>query len=155
MGGDHHSVVTANVHAYFNLLLATGNVGSFGSGADIFRGHCNVQGATDIGLDITTLPLYYGLVEGGWKHWARVWEVEYDWLQSRFDEVPAIGGRKPRSRKENMETPGITSTRWFDAVNLPEDQIDQRTAIKAMMGFGHGGNTVTGIPEAVAGLSTL
>jgi len=46
-------------------------------------------GRDDIGLDITTLPLYYGLVEGAWKHWARVWEVDYDYLQSRFDEVPA------------------------------------------------------------------
>src|SRR5438067_6018948 len=155
MGGTQHSVGTANVRAYCTLLLATGNVGAYGTGANIFRGHCNVQGATDIGLDITTLPLYYGLVEGAWKHWARVWEVDYEWLQSRFDEVPEKAGRKPRSRKENMETPGITSTRWFDAVNLPEDQIDQRTAIKAMMVFGHGGNTVTRIPEAVTGMSKL
>src|SRR5256714_1194193 len=155
MGGTQHSVGTANVRAYCDLLLATGNVGTFGGGANIFRGHCNVQGATDLGLDITTLPLYYGLVEGAWKHWARVWEVDYEWLQSRFDEVPEKAGRKPRSRKENMETPGITSTRWFDAVNLPEDQIDQRTAIKAMLVFGHGGNTVTRIPEAVTGMSKL
>ncbi|WP_421021008.1 hypothetical protein, partial [Klebsiella pneumoniae] len=72
MGGTQHTVGTANVRAYCNLLLATGNVGSYGTGANIFRGHCNVQGATDIGLDITSLPLYYGLVEGAWKHWARV-----------------------------------------------------------------------------------
>jgi formate dehydrogenase major subunit len=155
MGATQHTVGTANVRAFCILCLATGNVGKPGTGANIFRGHTNVQGATDLGLDITTLPLYYGLVEGAWKHWARVWEVEYDWLQSRFDEVPAIAGRKPRSRKENMETPGITSTRWFDAVNLPEDQIDQRTAIKAMMVFGHGGNTVTRIPEAVRGMNKL
>ena len=155
MGATQHTVGTANVRAFCILCLATGNVGAPGTGANIFRGHTNVQGATDLGLDITTLPLYYGLVEGAWKHWARVWEVEYDWLQSRFDEVPAIAGRKPRSRKENMETPGITSTRWFDAVNLPEEQVDQRTAIKAMMVFGHGGNTVTRIPEAVKGMSKL
>ena len=42
-------------------LLATGNVGKFGTGANIFRGHTNVQGATDLGLDVVTLPLYYGL----------------------------------------------------------------------------------------------
>ncbi|MEA2856346.1 MAG: formate dehydrogenase major subunit, partial [Methylobacteriaceae bacterium] len=151
MGATQHTVGTANVRAFCIACLATGNVGAPGTGANIFRGHTNVQGATDLGLDVTTLPLYYGLVEGAWKHWARVWEVEYDWLQARFDEVPAIAGRKPRSRKENMEAPGITSTRWFDAVNLPEDQIDQRSNIKAMMVFGHGGNTVTRIPEAVKG----
>ena len=66
-------------------LLATGNVGKFGTGANIFRGHTNVQGATDLGLDIVTLPLYYGLVEGAWKHWCRVWEVDFAWMESRFD----------------------------------------------------------------------
>src|SRR3954463_15823141 len=155
MGATQHTVGTANVRAFCIACLATGNVGAPGTGANIFRGHTNVQGATDLGLDVTTLPLYYGLVEGAWKHWARVWDVDYNWLQSRFDEVPAIAGRKPRSRKENMEAPGITSTRWFDAVNLPEEQVDQRTGIKAMMVFGHGGNTVTRIPEAVKGMSKL
>lgn len=155
MGATQHTVGTANVRAFCILCLATGNVGKPGTGANIFRGHTNVQGATDLGLDVTTLPLYYGLVEGGWKHWARVWDVPYEWLQSRFDEVPAKDGRKARSRKENMEAPGITSTRWFDGVNLPEDQVDQRSGIKAMMVFGHGGNTVTRLPEAVKGLSKL
>ena len=69
------------------LLLATGNVGAPGTGANIFRGHTNVQGATDLGLDIVTLPLYYGLIEGAWRHWCRVWEVEFDWLKSRFDDA--------------------------------------------------------------------
>jgi formate dehydrogenase major subunit len=155
MGATQHTVGTANVRAFCILCLATGNVGKSGTGANIFRGHTNVQGATDLGLDITTLPLYYGLVEGAWRHWARVWEVEYDWFVNQFDEVPAKGGRPARTKKQNMETPGITSTRWFDAVNLPEDQIDQRAGIKAMMVFGHGGNTVTRIPEAVKGMSNL
>jgi formate dehydrogenase major subunit len=155
MGATQHTVGTANVRAFCILCLATGNVGKPGTGANIFRGHTNVQGATDLGLDVTSLPLYYGLVEGAWRHWSRVWEVEYEWLQSRFDEVPAVAGRKPRSRKENMETPGITSTRWFDGVNLPAEQIDQRSNIKAMMVFGHGGNTVTRIPEAVEGMKKL
>jgi len=69
--------------------------------------------------------------------------------------VPAKGGRKARSRKDNMETPGITSTRWFDAVLLPEEQVDQRTTVKAMMVFGHGGNTVTRMPDAIRGLEKL
>ncbi|CAO4136385.1 formate dehydrogenase subunit alpha [Methylorubrum extorquens] len=155
MGNTQHTVGTANVRALCILCLATGNVGKPGTGANIFRGHTNVQGATDLGLDVTSLPLYYGLVEGGWRHWARVWEVEYEWLQSRFDEVPAKGGSKSRSRKENMESPGITSTRWFDAVNLPPEQVDQRSPIRAMMISGHGGNTVTRLPEALEGLNKL
>jgi formate dehydrogenase major subunit len=155
MGATQKTVGTANVRAYCNLLLATGNVGKNGTGANIFRGHCNVQGATDLGLDVVTLPLYYGLVEGAWRHWSRVWEVEYDWLQSRFDEVPAKAGRPARTRKQNMETPGIPSTRWFDAAMQPADEVDQRDNIKAMVVFGHGGNTVTRMPEVAKGLARL
>ena len=155
MGGTQHTVGTANVRAYCNLLLATGNVGVFGGGANIFRGHCNVQGATDMGLDITSLPLYYGLVEGAWKHWARVWEVDYDFLQARFDEVPAKSGRPARTRKENMELPGIPSTRWFDATSFKSEDVDQRDSLKAMMIFGHGGNTVPRMPDMVKALEQL
>src|ERR1700730_9463184 len=143
MGQTQFTVGTANVRASCILLLATGNVGNFGNGANIFRGHCNVQGATDLGLDIVTLPLYYGLVEGAWKHWCRVWEVDYDWMLSRFDS------------KQIMETPGIPSTRWFDATMLPKDQVAQKDNLKAMMVFGHGGNTVTRMPVAAQGIEKL
>ncbi|MBN8892520.1 MAG: formate dehydrogenase [Rhodospirillales bacterium 70-18] len=143
MGATQKTVGTANVRAYCILLLATGNVGQFGAGANIFRGHCNVQGATDLGLDVTSLPLYYGLAEGAWKHWARVWEIDYAWLLSRFDS------------KAMMEAPGIPSTRWFDAVTFPKDQVAQRDNVRAMVVFGHGGNTVTRMPEMVKGLEKL
>jgi formate dehydrogenase major subunit len=143
MGATQHTVGTANVRAFCTLLLATGNVGGFGNGANIFRGHCNVQGATDLGLDIVTLPLYYGLAEGAWKHWCRVWEVDYDWMLSRFDS------------KQMMEAPGIPSTRWFDATMLPKDQVGQKDNLKAMFVMGHGGNTVTRMPQAAKGLEQL
>jgi formate dehydrogenase major subunit len=155
MGATQHTVGTANVRAFCIACLATGNVGAPGTGANIFRGHTNVQGATDLGLDITSLPLYYGLTEAAWKHWARVWEVDYQWFQNQFDEVPAKDGRKARTRKENMEAPGITSTRWFDAVNLPMEQIDQKDKIRAMIVMGHGGNTVSRIPEMVKALEKI
>jgi formate dehydrogenase major subunit len=155
MGTTQHTVGTANVRAICAFLLATGNVGSNGTGANIFRGHTNVQGATDLGLDVTSLPLYYGLVEGAWRHWARVWDVPYDYLQSRFDEVPAKGGRPARTRKANMETSGHTSTRWFDAATMPAETVDQRDNLKAMFVFGHGGNTIPRMPDAVKGLEAL
>ncbi len=155
MGQTQKTVGTANVRASCIALLLTGNVGAIGTGANIFRGHTNVQGATDLGLDVTTLPLYYGLTDTAWKHWARVWDVDYDWFQSRFDEVPAKAGRNARSRKDNMETPGLSSTRWFDAVLLPEDQIDQKNPLRAMFVMGHGGNTIPRIPGAVKGVEKL
>ena len=143
MGGTQHTVGTANVRAYCTLLLATGNVGNYGTGANIFRGHTNVQGATDLGLDITSLPLYYGLAEPAWRHWARVWDVSYDYLLSRFPD------------KKMMEAPGIPSTRWFDAVQLPKGDVDQQDNVKAMFVMGHGGNTIPRMPESKAGLEKL
>jgi formate dehydrogenase major subunit len=151
MGATQHTVGTANVRAFCVALLATGNVGAFGTGANIFRGHTNVQGATDLGLDIVTLPLYYGLVEGAWRHWCRVWEVDYAWMESRFATYTGADGKPVRM----MNTPGIPSTRWFDATLLPRDQVSQPDNVKCMFVMGHGGNTVTRIPEAAAGVDKL
>jgi len=143
MGQTQHTVGTANVRASCILLLITGNVGAIGNGANIFRGHDNVQGATDVGLDCTTLPFYYGLDENAWRHWSRVWDVDYEWVQKRFVS------------KKMMETAGIPSTRWFDATLLAKDQIVQEDNLRAMVIFGHAGNTVTRMPEAAKGIEAL
>jgi formate dehydrogenase major subunit len=143
MGQTQSTTGTANVRASCILVAATGNVGNFGNGANIFRGHTNVQGATDLGLDVTTLPLYYGLSEEAWRHWCRVWEVDYDWMVSRF------------ASEAFMQTPGIPSTRWFDATLLPKDQVSQPDTLKAMFVMGHGANTITRMPEAVKGIEKL
>jgi formate dehydrogenase major subunit len=143
MGQTQHTVGTANVRASCIALLLTGNVGAPGTGANIFRGHDNVQGATDVGLDVVTLPFYYGLAEGAWRHWGRVWQVDYDWLQSRFDS------------KQIMETPGIPLTRWFDAVLLPKDQVAQKDNVRAMFVEGHASNSITRIPQSLQGMAKL
>jgi formate dehydrogenase major subunit len=143
MGQTQHTVGTANVRASCMLLLLTGNVGAPGTGANIFRGHDNVQGATDVGLDIVTLPFYYGLAEGAWKHWSRVWEVDYNYLLGRFDD------------KKIMETAGIPLTRWFDATTLPKDQVAQKDNLRAMFVQGHASNSITRIPESLKGLKAL
>jgi formate dehydrogenase major subunit len=151
MGATQHTVGTANVRAFCIALLATGNVGGFGNGANIFRGHCNVQGATDLGLDITTLPLYYGLVEGAWRHWSRVWEVDYSWFEGRFDTITGADGKPVKM----INAPGIPSTRWFDAAMMPREQVSQKDNIKAMFIMGHGGNTITRMPEVAKGLEKI
>ncbi|PWJ86226.1 formate dehydrogenase major subunit [Pseudaminobacter salicylatoxidans] len=143
MGQTQHTVGTANVRASCILLLLTGNVGKPGTGANILRGHDNVQGATDVGLDIVTLPFYYGLKDTAWKHWSRVWEVDYEWFVSRFDN------------KEIMEAPGIPLTRWFDAVLLPKDQVHQKDNVRAMFVQGHASNSITRIPESIKALAKL
>ena len=73
MGGTQHTNGNNNTRAYCILQLALGNMGTAGGGTNIFRGHDNVQGATDLGVLSHTLPGYYGLKTGSWKHWARVW----------------------------------------------------------------------------------
>ena len=143
MGQTQHTVGTANVRASCMLLLLTGNVGGQGMGANIFRGHDNVQGATDVGLDIVTLPFYYGVTEVAWKHWSRVWEVDYNFLQARFDS------------KQIMETSGIPLTRWFDSAILPKDQVAQKDNVRAMFVQGHASNSITRIPESLKGLKAL
>ena len=143
MGQTQHTVGTANVRASCIALLMTGNVGKSDTGANIFRGHDNVQGATDVGLDIVTLPFYYGLAEGAWKHWSRVWEVPYDFLLGRFDD------------KKIMETSGIPLTRWFDATILPKEDVAQKSPVKAMFVQGHASNSITRIPESLKGLAAL
>jgi formate dehydrogenase major subunit len=143
MGQTQHTVGTANVRASCIALLLTGNVGKPGTGANIFRGHDNVQGATDVGLDIVTLPFYYGLAEGAWRHWSRVWEVDYDYLQSQFDS------------KKIMQTPGIPLTRWFDAVLLPKEEVDQKDNVRTMFVQGHASNSITRIPESLKALAKL
>src|SRR5690606_9693814 len=59
MGQTQHSIGNAMVRASCILQLALGNVGKSGGGANIFRGHDNVQGATDIGPNPESLPGYY------------------------------------------------------------------------------------------------
>ncbi len=157
MGMTQHTVGTANVRAACALLLATGNVGGAGNGANIFRGHCNVQGASDFGLDTASLPAYYGLDEGAWRHWCRVWEVDYEWMRGRFGPP----GADDATRKRMMELPGVTTTRYIDATLLEPVKDGTRQLAegqpnyRAMLVFGHGGNTVVRMPEAVAALEKL
>jgi formate dehydrogenase major subunit len=131
MGGTQHHHGNNNVRAYCALQLALGNVGSAGSGTNIFRGHDNVQGATDLGCVPDDLPAYFGLTEGAWKHWARVWDVEYDYFVSRF------------ASKELMEAKGIPESRWFDAVLEAKENLDQPTNLRAMVYMGHAPNSQT------------
>ncbi|MFD1912953.1 formate dehydrogenase subunit alpha [Halodurantibacterium flavum] len=151
MGTTQKSTGTANVRAFSILQLALGNIGVAGGGANIYRGHCNVQGATDMGLDVTSLPSYYGLDEGAWRHFARVWDVDYEVLVNRF----GLEGMTFNERKALMEAKGIPTTRWFDGANASRETLDQPNPIRGMFVMGHGGNTVTRMPEMLEGLSNL
>ncbi|WP_458525680.1 formate dehydrogenase subunit alpha [Onishia taeanensis] len=148
MGGTQHTTGNNNTRAYCILELALGNIGKSGGGANIFRGHDNVQGATDLGLMSHSLPGYYGLAEGAWKHWADVWGLDYEWLKSRFDQSDYTDG-KP------MYSSGITVSRWVDGVLEQEDQISQRSKLKAMFYWGHAVNSQTRGPEMQKAMQQL
>ncbi|SDF95002.1 formate dehydrogenase alpha subunit [Onishia taeanensis] len=148
MGGTQHTTGNNNTRAYCILELALGNIGKSGGGANIFRGHDNVQGATDLGLMSHSLPGYYGLAEGAWQHWADVWGLDYEWLKSRFDQSDYTDG-KP------MYSSGITVSRWIDGVLEKEDQISQRAKLKAMFYWGHAVNSQTRGPEMQKAMQQL
>ncbi len=153
MGGTQHSTGNNNTRAYCILQLALGNMGVAGGGTNIFRGHDNVQGATDLGPNAHTLPAYYGLSENAWRHWARVWGVDYQWLSDRFDPALYDDGRGGKKRTMNMS--GIPVSRWIDGVLEDKQNIGQRENLKAMVLWGHAPNSQTRAPEMKKAIEML
>jgi formate dehydrogenase major subunit len=131
MGQTQHSIGNAMVRASCILQLALGNVGKSGGGTNIFRGHDNVQGATDVGPNPDSLPGYYGIVEGAWKHYAKVWGVDFEWIKAQFAS-PAM-----------MSKPGITVSRWIDGVLEKNELIDQESNLRGVFYWGHSPNSQT------------
>ncbi|MGL4581173.1 MAG: molybdopterin-dependent oxidoreductase [Shewanella sp.] len=136
MGGTQHHVGNANTRAYCILQLALGNMGVSGGGTNIFRGHDNVQAATDLGLLFDNLPGYYGLTTSAWEHWTNVWELDMEWMKSRFDHGTYLG-------REPMTTPGMPCSRWFDGVLLEKDKLAQKDNIRMALFWGQSVNTGT------------
>ena len=140
MGQTQHTIGNAIVRASCILQLALGNVGVSGGGTNIFRGHDNVQGATDVGPNPDSLPGYYGLAEGAWKHFAKVWNVDFEWIkkqyapghddQARHDGV-ALDRR--RAREERADRPGLEPARrsffWGHAPNSQTRGLEMKRAM--------------------------
>jgi formate dehydrogenase major subunit len=143
MGGTQHTNGNNNTRAYCILGLALGTIGTQGGGTNIFRGHDNVQGATDLGVLCHTLPGYYGLATGSWKHWARVWETDYDYILGRF------------ASQEFMEKAGVPVSRWFDLALEAKENIEQNDSLKAMIFWGHAPNSQTRLPDMRRAMSNL
>ncbi|GFE49756.1 formate dehydrogenase [Roseobacter cerasinus] len=153
MGGTQHTNGNNNTRAYCVLQLALGNMGTAGGGTNIFRGHDNVQGATDLGVLANTLPGYYGLAPGSWAHWARVWEEDLDWLKSRFSVMEGAG--KDGADRLMMNETGIPVSRWIDGVLEEKDNIDQPDNTRIMMLWGHAPNSQTRQKEMKTAMEKL
>ena len=130
MGQTQHNHANGIVRASNILMLALGNVGRSGGGCNIYRGHDNVQGATDIGPNPDTLPGYYPVaVPGSWAHWSRVWNVDLDWMKKQY------------ASEAMMAKPGMTVSRWIDGVMENENAIDQDKNVRAIVFWGHAPNS--------------
>ncbi len=143
MGQTQHTIGNAMVRASCILQLALGNVGVAGGGTNIYRGHDNVQGATDVGPNPDSLPAYYGLAAGSWKHWCAVWGVDYEWVKSRY------------ASQAMMEKPGLTVSRWIDGVTEKNENIDQDSNLRAVIFWGHAPNSQTRGKEMVEAMKKL
>jgi len=128
MGQTQHTIGNAMVRASCILQLALGNVGVSGGGANIFRGHDNVQGATDVGPNPDSLPGYYGLAEGSFKHFANTWGVDFEWIKKQY--APGM-----------MTKPGMTVSRWIDGVLEKNELIDQDSNLRGLFFWGHAPNS--------------
>lgn len=128
MGQTQHTIGNAIVRASCLLQLALGNIGVSGGGANIFRGHDNVQGATDVGPNPDSLPGYYGLAEGSFKHFAKAWDVDFEWIKKQY--APGM-----------MSKPGMTVSRWVDGVLEKNELIDQESNLRGLFFWGHAPNS--------------
>ena len=143
MGQTQHTNGNAIVRASCILQLALGNVGVSGGGTNIYRGHDNVQGATDVGPNPDSLPGYYGIAAGSWKHFAGVWGVDYEWIKKQF------------ASQAMMEKPGITVSRWIDAVLEKNENLDQDSNLRAVVYWGHAPNSQNRGKEMVDAMKKL
>ena len=153
MGGTQHTIGNNNTRAYCVLQLALGNIGKSGGGANIFRGHDNVQGATDLGVLSHTLPGYYGLSNGAWNHWSRVWDLDFEWVKGQFDAAEVEGDNGKPTHPMNYR--GIPVSRWIDGILEDKENIGQRDNIRAMIYMGHAVNSQSRGPEMKKAMEML
>jgi formate dehydrogenase major subunit len=144
MGQTQHTNANAIVRASNILMLSLGNVGRSGGGCNVYRGHDNVQGATDVGPNPDTLPGYYPVaVPGSWVHWAKVWNVDLDWLKKRY------------ASEAMMAKPGMTVSRWIDGVMEKNEAIDQDPNLRAIIFWGHAPNSQSRGSEMLEAMKKL
>ena len=130
VGHTQHTIGNAMVRVSCLLQLALGNIGKTGGGANIFRGHDNVQGITDVGPNPDSLPGYYGIAEGSFKHYAAAWGLDFEWIKKQY--APGM-----------MTKPGMTVSRWVDGVLEKNEFVDQESNLRALFYWGHAPNSQT------------
>lgn len=143
-GLTQHTVGTNNTRIMPILQMILGNIGKRGGGVNILRGHDNVQGASDMNNLSDSLPGYYGLGEGPWRHFCKHWYVDYEWMKGRFKS------------KEMMEKTGYALSTWRFGVLDEENYANNAgTQIKMMIVIGNGISTTSLLDKTIAALDKL
>ena len=143
-GLTQHTVGTNNTRIMPILQTILGNIGKKGGGVNILRGHDNVQGASDMNNLADSLPGYYGLSEGSWRHFCKHWYVDYEWMKSRFKS------------KEMMEKTGYALSTWrFGVIDEENYANNANTQIKALIVIGNGISTVSLLDKTKEALDKL
>ena len=117
LGLTQHSVGSSNTRIFPIIQLVLGNAGKSGGGCQIIRGHDNVQGATDMGNLADSLPTYYGLGDGAWKHFCKGWGQDFDEFVKRF----AVSTKEPKEGGEPVKGTKFTQYYYHDP-KKPEDR---------------------------------
>ena len=151
MGATQKSVGTANVRAFSILQLALGNIGAPGGGVEHLPRPLQRAGRDRHGPRCVLAALLLRADRGSLAAFGRVWDLDYDWLVNRF----GLEGMAVEEKKALMEAKGIPTTRWFDGAQAEREAVDQPNPIRGMFVMGHGGNTVTRMPEMLDGLAAL
>ena len=147
MGLTQHTIGSSNTRIAPILQLVLGNMGVAGGGCNILRGHDNVQGATDMANLPDNLPGYYPKNEGSWKYFAKMWKVDFEWLQKNFIQP------------EWMFKPGFSLARWWaGSLNGKNgnDAIDNAgESLKALVVIGNGITSTAQQVKVQEGLDAL
>ena len=130
MGLTQHTIGSSNTRIAPILQLVLGNMGVSGGGCNILRGHDNVQGASDMANAPDSLPGYYAKNEATWKYFAKMWQVDYEWLKGNY------------VKPEWMTKPGFTLARWWagvlDGKNGNDPVENAGDSLKALIVIGNG-----------------
>ena len=130
MGLTQHTIGSSNTRIAPILQLILGNMGVSGGGCNILRGHDNVQGASDMANAPDSLPGYYPKNEATWKYFAKMWQVDYEWLKGNY------------VKPEWMFKPGFTLARWWagvlDGKNGNDPVENAGDSLKALIVIGNG-----------------
>jgi formate dehydrogenase major subunit len=135
MGITQHHVGTANVRALSILQLALGNIGVPAAAPTSTAATTTCRAPPTSARTAIRCPATTASPKARGSTSARVWGVDYDWIKSRFGS------------KELMEKPGITVSRWFDAVLEDNQYVDQPSNLRAVFYWGHAPNSQTRLPD--------